>query len=83
MGEHEKFVKQPTSHSIHHISVTENDLKMSPAEIVRALKHGGEKIREEKKISGSISFVALCLGLRHISLGLISCVSTQRIDSLT
>lgn len=49
MREHDKFAKQAPSHSIHHICVTENVLKIAPGEVIRA-SGNGEKVWEEKKI---------------------------------
>lgn len=50
VGEHEKFVKQPTSRSIHHISVTEQSENVSCRDRQGKGKWG-RKIRKEKKMS--------------------------------
>ena len=41
MREHEKFVKQEPSRSIHHTSVTQTESKIGPTKIISALGSGG------------------------------------------
>lgn len=62
MREHEKFVKQEPSSSIHHTSVTQTESKIGPTKIISVLGNGGGgEIREEK----SISCPTAQLGLRR------------------
>lgn len=48
MREHEKFVKQEPSRSIHHTSVTQTESKIGPTKIISALGNkGGNQRRKE------------------------------------
>lgn len=50
MREHEKFVKQEPSSSIHHTSVTQTESKIGPTKIISVLGNGGGGKSEKKRV---------------------------------
>lgn len=49
MREHEKFVKQEPSSSIHHTSVTQTESKIGPTKIISVLGNGGGGGNQRRK----------------------------------